>query len=1790
MVSDKDSSSETDDGPTVQGLIRLQLDRYSKITKQLTNFRKDSETRKTRMYFKKKIEQIEALFADFSTDDKRIVCMDIDSNDDYFKSDISDSFENAYFDVYCTICDAQEIAFPPGSNESSQPQQVAQPIHTVSKQIIQVPNLSVPKFSGRIIDWPGFHDNFNRMFNLNPDLNAIQRFHFLKEALPDDKDIDIHQMTMTEANYKVAWDLLAKRYHIPRVLFMHNMNTLYNLPSLSKEKADDIKRMLNVATVCMTAMEKIDIPIRECDHWIAHFLATKLSKETHQAWEYHLGSSTSVPTFARFEEFLNNRLITLDVIENRNTSLQSDQSKQTDATKNNSPSKGNKKSNVNKQNVHSTTKPDTTTAACPLCQGQHTIRRCQDFLSKTCYERKKDVDQAKICVNCLGFHHISKCTSSKNCLQCGSRHHTLLHFPIVVSTPSTVNTTPILHTNNTRFLSATATQDGPSSKVLLATALVFAHNTQNNRSSVLRALIDQGSEITLISERAVQTLQLQRTATRAEICGVGNGNKNSCRFIVSLNLRSQMDKHFDLFISNAYVLDRLSSRLPSQRLNIRSWPHTRDLVLADPNFHQSQHIDLIIGADIFAQIILPDIRIGSADQPIAQRTKFGWILSGKTSSTPEIHSKLQCFHVNKELEFLVQRFMEIDQVPEKRVLSTEDEWCEEFFKRTHVRQANGKYMVRLPLKTILDPTQTIGKSRQMALNRFHQLHRKLQRNEKLNKQYSKGIEEYFELNQILPAPTMEEQHVVKSTSDRPFVTACTLPHHAIIKEDSLTTKVRIVFDASAKTSNGKSLNDILCIGPPLQNDLPAILLNWRIHKFVFCADIQKMYRCIDMHPDDVHYQRILWQGNENKISEYCLTTVTFGTASAPYTAIRIMHQLAEDEKHRFPLAEKVLKHEMYVDDIQTGSHSTENCIEIRNQLIDALHSGGFELRKWSSNSTEIMQSIPSEHQSICPDVDFEKEMHVKTLGLRWQPSADIFMYKFNFEFESRITKRSILSVTARLYDPLGFIAPIITVAKIILKTIWTTKVKDENDKLCAVGWDENLPSNIETKWKQFLTDLRDIENIQIPRWLKYVPHGIKSIQLHAFCDGSSTAYAANVYLRIQYETGEIHTQLLIAKSKVTPTKPITIPRTELCGAVLAAKLVNWVIRNINLPTHDRTPVYYWTDATIVLHWIYGDLNRWKTFVANRISAILTSSTHEQWNHVDTHENPADCATRGLSPKQLNEFELWWNGPAWLTNENSEYPKFNINDIEVHDEQMEAKSIKASVNIATKRSESFIHKYSSLTKLVRITAYVRRYIHNLRAKQSDRRHTGMLSTHEHRSSLLCLVRLVQNDSFHHEKTIIAKNESLPNKNKLSKLTPFIDKQNILRVRGRLHRTKFSYDRKHPMILPASHHFTWLIINESHHNTLHGGVQLTLTHIRTRFWIIDSKRTVQNQLRKCVKCFRIKPIGSKQLMGNLPDHRVNPPRRAFTATGIDFTGAIELSAARLRGNVSYKGYIAIFICLATKAIHLEAVTGMTAVHFLWALQRFIGRRGICNDIYSDCGTNFVGADKILKKQRDQFLEDMQKDVLPVLTVQNIKWHFNPPHSPNFGGLWEANVKSVKHHLKRMTDSNRLTYEELSTLLARIEACLNSRPLCPLSADPDELFVLTPGHFLIGDTLLSPPEPVTNHEFAMPLSKRYLELQRMMQIFWRKWSSDWLSHLQSRPKWKSVETNIDINDLVLIRDDRLPPNEWLLGRVIEIHPGADGLVRVTTLRTKNGSYKRSVSKLCRLPIPTYTEAIAE
>lgn len=354
-----------------------------------------------------------------------------------------------------------------------------------------------------------------------------------------------------------------------------------------------------------------------------------------------------------------------------------------------------------------------------------------------------------------------------------------------------------------------------------------------------------------------------------------------------------------------------------------------------------------------------------------------------------------------------------------------------------------------------------------------------------------------------------------------------------------------------------------------------------------------------------------------------------------------------------------------------------------------------------------------------------------------------------------------------------------------------------------------------------------------------------------------------------------------------------------------------------------------------------------------------------------------------------------------------------------------------------------------------------------------------------------------------------------RNRLWKLNPFIDNQNLFRVGGRLAFSEISNDEKILFILPARGHFTSLLIRYTHVNSLHAGTQFTLANLRQRYWVLSGRRLIQEVLSKCVRCHRNKGTTATQLMADLPPVRVNRTHRPFVHSGVDLCGPFMMRTSKRRGSQITKGYVALFICMTVKAVHLEPVIDLSSEAFLMAFQRFVSRRGLCTDLYADRGTNFVGARKMLRNDEVEYLKRIHHDLLNAFASKGTNFHFNPPAAPSFGGLREANIKRTKYHLKRIIGDRSITYDELATLLARIESCLNSRPLIPMSEDPSDFTCLTPGHFLIGESFASIPEPSLVNEPVL-LTHRYRTMLKRAQTFWSLWSKDYLHLLQGRQKW--------------------------------------------------------------------------
>jgi len=441
--------------------------------------------------------------------------------------------------------------------------------------------------------------------------------------------------------------------------------------------------------------------------------------------------------------------------------------------------------------------------------------------------------------------------------------------------------------------------------------------------------------------------------------------------------------------------------------------------------------------------------------------------------------------------------------------------------------------------------------------------------------------------------------------------------------------------------------------------------------------------------------------------------------------------------------------------------------------------------------------------------------------------------------------------------------------------------------------------------------------------------------------------------------------------------------------------------------------------------------------------------------------------------------------------------------------------------------------------------------------------------------------VQRRAFANEYKALSKGDAINSSSSILSLSPFMDEAALIRVGGRLKNSGLQFDTCHPILLPRNHILTNRVIEYEHIRNLHAGTQATMANVRQRFWPLSLRSTTRKIIQKCVTCFKAKPRLSEALMGALPVSRVTMSK-PFSHCGVDYAGPVILREGKRRNARNQKAYIAIFVCFATKGIHIELVSDLTSDAFIGAFKRFISRRGKSSQMYSDNGTTFVGAQKQLKELYNFYnTQHTQSEIKQFLYNQEISWNFIPPNAPHVGGLWEAAVKSAKYHMARIIGKAHLTFEEMQTVLSEIEAILNSRPITALSEDPNDLAYLSPGHFLVGTTLNNFPcnniSDVNENQLT-----RWQRVEQVRQHFWQRWSNEYLHSLQERSKWKTNKgTQLSPNQLVLIKQQNLVPLQWPIGRVQSIHPGSDNVARTATIKTAQGTFVRPLSRIAILPI---------
>ncbi|KAL0852653.1 hypothetical protein ABMA27_012494 [Loxostege sticticalis] len=1597
-------------------------------------------------------------------------------------------------------------------------------------QSIKLPTINLPTFNGSYLNWLEFRDTFESLIISNASIPDINKFHYLRSSLQGGAIQVIKSLEFTSANFKVAWELLCDRYDNKKILINNHLNNLFSTDKINHESHTSLRYLVDHVSKNLRALNTLGQPTEQWDSLIIYMITAKLDSVTSLKWEEHKNNLSDLPTLENFFSFIRNRA---DILETLVAGQNERKNNYSSANKNINYSYQNKNKDV-KGTCLVSSMENISECLCLFCSEQgHKVFSCEKFKKLSVEDRMKEIVKLRLCTNCLGEGHKSfNCRLKISCRVCKKKHNSLLHISKkanktgshAASESASGSTIPISPSVTLPTVSV--------GQVLLSTAMVNIVNSDNGQTYPARALLDTGSQSSFITESLKKNIMLSsdKDCTKPlKIVGINN---------VALNIKESCTIHmksrccpFERKV-NCLVVPQITGTLPSAPVNVSSLNLPKNLVLADPNFHNPSDIDILLGADVYWEIVGCQRLSLGIGRPVLQESELGWIISGPTGESGNLHSKkpghLSC-NFTKQIHDNLQRFWEVEELHTNDLtFSPEEKLCENHFVNNHKRLLNGRFSVKIPFKEV--PEDALGDSFYMARKRLLNLEKKFQINPKLKQSYSEFIEEYRSLGHLKEVQRPEFGYY--------------LPHHAVLREKSETTKLRVVFDASAKTTSGKSLNDIQYVGPVIQDDLFTILIRFRSHKYVVTGDIKQMYRQIEVDESQRHLQLILWREDRSKpIQVLQLNTVTYGTASAPFLSTRCILQLAHECSD--PEIANIIQHDIYMDDLSTGCQSENDIKRIYDSISKVLSSACFPLHKIRTNCPQALVKGETTSETL----DFCKESTV--LGLHWSPTPDILHFDVNLDTDRKITKRTIISLTCKIFDPLGLLCACIIKAKIILQQLWKEKL----------GWDDEVPQHIAQGWSKVAENLSILSKLNLER--NVVCDNAVSVELHCFVDASQEAFGACVYLRSTDPEGNIQVRLLCAKARVAPIKLTTIPRLELCGALLGAQLTNKVINSVRFEIQQKT---IWTDSTVVLGWIKAQPKLLKTFVANRVIEINELTQGFSWRHVPGDLNPADLASRGVDPQRLLSESLWWEGPPFLRKDLVEWPQ------QLQNMSIDLPELKTYVHVGTvetyKNPVIDFGRYSNFSRLRRIFAYVLRFINNCKGKNKI---TGCLNIEELDMSLKSLIKISQAEMFHEELKLLSESKQVNKRSNLLPLNPFIDSDGIIRVGGRLKNSLFDFNKKHPIILSAKHRFTKLLMSYEHNRLFHVGPQQLLSSIREVYWPIGGRTLARAVVKKCVICARYRGSVVKPIMGNLPSFRTES-LFPFYSTGTDFAGPFYISSRQGRGNRITKCYLCIFICLSTRAVHLEVVSDLSTQAFIACLRRFVSRRGKPKLICCDNGTNFVGANNELGK----VLRSSHKSVNEFANSEGIQFKFSPAYSPHLNGAWEIGVKAAKFHLKRVVGNASLTFEDLCTVFTQIEAILNSRPLSPLSSDPSDLNPLTPGHFLIGRALTAVPS-IAGEE-AKP---NYKLIARLRDEFWKRWSREFVAELQQRNKWRSTCPNPCVGDMVVVKEENLPPQQWRLGRITALHMGSDEVCRVVDIYTAKGTIRRAIHNVVRLPL---------
>ena len=811
------------------------------------------------------------------------------------------------------------------------------------------------------------------------------------------------------------------------------------------------------------------------------------------------------------------------------------------------------------------------------------------------------------------------------------------------------------------------------------------------------------------------------------------------------------------------------------------------------------------------------------------------------------------------------------------------------------------------------------------------------------------------------------------------------------------------------------------------------------------------------------------------------------------------------------------------------------------EVIEIHDNAGFHIRNFISNDFETITDIPSDrriHTSV-REIEDKTVDNEKVLGIFWNTDRDTIEFKVNLDkmpkevrLERRLpTKAEVLSFLMSTYDPLGLIANITIHGKILMQELHKTTVE----------WKNAIPEKLYPQWKEWLEIVKTAANISIPRCM--TDGNSSFVKLHTFVDASDRAYAACVYLQTPTTIA-----LISAKSKVAPIKLLSIPRLELQAAVLGTRLVDTVKEEMRLQVLSNT---MWSDSQTVLAWIHSEQRKYKQFVSHRIGEILESTAIEQWRWIPSNKNPADEAT-----KQVKTNSKWYNGPEFLKYPESDWPtsKFSTTNEE----------LKEFIGFHTTEDFKFIQleDRSSWWRLVKDLTWVLKFIQWIKDKKNFNKRFEIEDV-ERVENLL--YRKVQWELYPNEMHDLVQNYSLTKPSPLMKLTPFLDDEGVMRSGSRLNNdSKRKMCVKIPIILPQNHRIVLLLVKSYHERYLHRNTRVVMDAIEQKYMIHNLNAVLKRVESACPTCIIRKAQPSAPQMAVLKECRTDSVTYPFIQTGVDYFGPFEVKVKRS----TEKRWGVIFTCMATRAVHLEMAESLSTDCFIRLLRDFQAQYGRISHLHSDNGTNFKGACNEMKRLIDEINNTMGNYEAAKM---KIKWTFNPPGSPHFGGAWERLIGVIKTSLKEMLASFQKrtpSPEELRSMFKQCQFIMNSRPLVTSFHDINDE-VLTPFHFTIlraGEYI--PPYAPRCHVLS---DKTWESVQKRADSFKELWEKRYLTSLRKRNKWTNKVEPLAIDDFVIISDDDLVNKKWIRGVITNVNQSGSGQVRSAEIRTSTGIVTR-------------------